>query len=260
MKYLVFSILSIFLFFYIPNTIYQIPKIYAADSTSSADPDLIGTDLKDKLLQLQKEIASKAAQLKQEINKNLQNKAYTGNVTTKSDNSLTIAIENGAKIVSLNQDTEFNSNIRKTVRYSLKTLKAGDFVAALGDIDENEVLTARKVILWPTPSKDSKTHLWGQVSLIADELITLETKDGKNITVGVTSQTDLEKDGKSVSPSDLIKNNFVIITGVMGKNEILSADFIYIYSQPAFLKPKKIATPSAEANKSATTSAKKKSL
>lgn len=225
---------------------------YAADSTPSAD-------LKDKLSELQREIASKAAQLKQQVNKNLQNKAYTGLVKTKSDNSLTLVSEGGAKIVSLNQDTEFDSNIRKITKYSLKTLKIDDFIAALGDVDENEVLTAQRIIL-SSPPQDSKIHLWGQVISIADELITLTTKEGKNITVGVTSRTDLEKDDKSVSLSTLIKNNFVIITGVMGKNEILSADFIYIYSQPAFLKPKKVATPSAETTKSATTSAKKKLL
>ncbi|QQG43220.1 MAG: hypothetical protein HYW45_03390 [Candidatus Daviesbacteria bacterium] len=234
---------------------YPISHVYAAENSTSAN-------LKEKLSALQKEIASKAAQLKQEVNKNLQNKAYVGMVTLKSEASLTLATDSGAKIVSINQDSEFSSNNKKISKYSLKILQAEDFIAALGDVDENGVLTAKKVILWPTPSPEVKTHLWGQVISIADELVTLTTKEGKNVTIAVSS-TDLEKDGQAVSLSQLSKNNFVIVTGVMGKNEILTADFVYIYSQPAFLKPKKIATPSAEsATKSAkptTPSTKKKS-
>lgn len=239
------------LVFLLPITNYQLPIVYAVDATPSAD-------LKSKLSQLQKEIASKAGQLKQEVKKNLQNKAYVGLVKSSSATSLTLATDNGAKIVSLNQDSEFSSKNKKIAKYSLKTLKEDDFVTALGDVDENGVLTAKKIMLWPTPTQEAKTHLWGQVISIADELVTLITKDGKNVTISATT-ADLEKDGQAVSLSGLIKNNFVIVTGVMSKNEIFSADFIYIYSQPAFLKSKKIATPSAQASSSAKSQLQKKS-
>lgn len=231
----------------LPITYYQLPIAYAAESTPAAD-------LKEKLSQLQKDIASKAAKLKQEINQKLQNKAYVGLVKSSSATSLTLANDHGAKIVSLNQDSEFSSHHKKVIRYSLKTLKEDDFVAALGDVDENGVLTARKIILWPTPPPEAKIHLWGQVISLSDNLITLTTKDGKSVTVSVTSETNLEKDGKEVSLAQVLKNNFVIVTGVMGEEETLLADFIYLYSQPAFLKPKKIATPSAQASSSASPS------
>src|SRR3989338_2847231 len=85
-----------------PLTLYS---VYAADSTPSAD-------IKIKLEELKKEIASKAAKLKQEISSKLKDKAYIGNVKSKSDTSLTIATSTGPKIISVNQDTIFDSKIK----------------------------------------------------------------------------------------------------------------------------------------------------
>ena len=72
--------------------------VFAADSTPSAD-------VQSKLKALQNEIASKAAKLKNEISKKLQNKAYIGVVKSKSSNTLTLATRSGTKVVNTNQDT-----------------------------------------------------------------------------------------------------------------------------------------------------------
>jgi len=105
-----------------------IPYALAVDASPSSE-------IKSKLEELKKGIASKAAKLKREVAQKLTNKSYVGTVENKTNNSLTVITKNGAKIVTINQDT-----------VSPKTLNLKNYVAALGDIDDTGVLTAKKII------------------------------------------------------------------------------------------------------------------
>ena len=203
----------------------------AADSTPSAD-------IKIKLEELKKEIASKAAKLKQEITNKLKDKAYTGSIKSKSDTSLTLATSSGPKIVGLNQDTVFNSMVKSKQKFSQKTMTEEDYLAALGDVDDTNVLTAKKIILSHSPKLPLNTFLWGKVVASSDKLTTIKDRDGKSITVTNSSQTILRI------------NDFVILTGRMGKNEIFDAEFVYTIPQGGILKPKKFATPSTSPSSS----------
>ena len=200
--------------------IFIVPTVRAADSTPSAA-------VKDKLQTLQTEIASKAAKLKTEISKRLQNKAYIGVIKSKSATTLTLAGRSGTKLVNINQDTVYEP---------IKKIKDEESIAALGDIDENGVLTARKVVILPATTQ-VKTILWGSVVSGSDRLLTIQDKSGKNIAVSTVKVTKA-KNGQ-----------FVIITGYTGKNDILASQFIYII--PGKQAPVKVATPSAEATPSA---------
>lgn len=213
---------------------FTIHPALAADSTPSAD-------IKIKLEELKKEIASKAAKLKQEVNRKLKDKAYVGLVKAISETSLTLAAESGPKIVSINQDTVFESKIKSKQKFSQKSLSEENYVAALGDIDETGVLTAKKIILLPTPNSQLKTYLWGQTISISDKLITLKSRDFKNVAASLPAE------------SKVSLNDFVILTGTKDKNDIFKARFVYVLPQGGIIKPKKVATPSAQtATKSAT--------
>ena len=224
-KYQVLCIMGILLFVLplILNT-YPISLVHAADSTPSAD-------IKVKLEELKREIASKAAKLKQEVNRKLKDKAYAGKVKSKSDTSLTLASNSGPRIVSLNQDTVWESKIKSKTKFSIKTISLEDYIAALGDTDETGVLIAKKVILL-TPPEGQKAYQWGKIISISDKLVTLKTNDFKNIAVilPVTSKAKL--------------NDFVILTGTKDDNDIFDAQFVYVIPQGAILRPK-IATKSA---------------
>ncbi len=227
-KYHVLCIMG-FLFFALPilHTTNYILPVYAAESSSSAD-------IKAKVQQFIKDSASKAAQLKKELEKSLQNRAYVGKIKTKSELTITLASKNGPRIININQDTEFSSQLKK--KYSQKLISEEDYIAALGDTDENQVLTAKKIILLnPQPKAGQpladKTYLWGQVTAISDKLMTLKDRSLKNVSVSL--------------PSPVKLNNFLILTGGKNKNDIFEADFVYIIPQGGILKPKRVATSSA---------------
>ena len=236
-------LIAFFVFqFSIVNFQLSIPVAYAADSTPSAD-------IKGKLDELKKEIASKAAKLKEQVDRKLKNKAYVGKIKTRSDTSITIAVRSGPKIISINQDTNFDSNVKGKQKFSAKTISEEDYVATLGDIDETGVMTAKKIILLSTSNSQPKTYLWGQIISVSDKLVILKSRDLKNVAV-------------SMPPNNVKLNDFVILTGSLneqssssGKNEIFEAGFVYVIPQGGIIKPKKIATPSVQI---ATPSAKKK--
>lgn len=193
-------------------TSYLLPITHAVDSTPSAS-------IKAKLDILKQEIASKAAKLKNEINQKLQNKAYVGTVKLKSDSTITLASGSGSKLVTVNQDTIYETKSKKS-KYSLKNLAEKDYVAALGDVDETNTLIAKKIILQPDLSPDIKSVFWGQVISLSEKLV-IKTKEAKNITITPSDQINF---------SDVKLNDFIIVTGVLNNSQILQADFIYVIS------------------------------
>lgn len=203
--------------------------VYAAESSPSAD-------IASKLKAFQKEAASKAAQLKDLISKRLQNKAFVGTLESQSGNSLTLAAKSGPKIISLSEDTLFESNTKSKQKFSRKNLASGDYITALGDIDETGVLAAKKIILLPTTNSEKpKAYLWGQIISVSEDLATLRDKNFKNVAASLPESSKFKL------------NDFVILTGSFDKNNIFSAQFVYVIPQ-AVIKPKKSATPSANIN------------
>lgn len=205
--------------------------VKAADSTPSAS-------IKTYIEQFKKEVASKAAKLKKEIDTKLKNKAYVGKVKLGSENSLTIATNSGPKIVGVNQDTVFEGK----GKFSFKTIVSEDYLAALGDVDEIGVMTAKKIVKMPDTSYQPKTYLWGQIISLSDKLATIKDRDLKSVAV-------------SMPENDLKVNDFVILTGSKNKNDIFEAEFVHVL-QKGFIKPKKVATPSASIKPSSSPAAK----
>lgn len=211
---------------------YCLSPVYAADSTPSAD-------IKAKLEGLKKEIASKAAKLKLEVDKKLKDKVFIGKIKNISIDTLIVDTKNGPKTISMSQDTLFGSDTN--LKYAKKLLEKDDYIAGLGDVDDTGALTAKKIVLLLTPNSKLKTYLWGQVISITDNLVTLKDRSSKNIAISIPDQS-------AVKVSD-----FVILTGKMGKRDVFEAEFVYVIPQSGIIKPKKkIATPSAKTATSST--------
>lgn len=237
-KILTFGLLLAFL----PFNFYLLTfPVYAVDAPSSAS---LSAELKEKLDNLKKEIASKAAKLKQEVNNKLQDKAYIGSLKSKTGSSITLASQTGAKLITVNQDTVYFNELKPKQKITLGSFTEEAYIAALGDIDDNGVLTARKIILLPQP-KVTKNYLWGQILSVSNKLIIVQKRDLSKETVSF-AQANIKKGDNEASQKDLDARDFVIITGVQDKNDLFQAEFIYIIPQGGIIKPKKTATSSAQ--------------
>ncbi|MBI2601101.1 hypothetical protein HYW42_04045 [Candidatus Daviesbacteria bacterium] len=210
----------------------------ATESSPSAD-------VKSKLEELKKDIASKAAKLKQEITQKLQNKAYIGPVKTKTASSITLTTLNGPKVISISEDTEFESEKKSKTKFSFKTLAGEDYVAALGDADDGGILTAKKIVLLNS-SQDSKKHFWGQIISVSGRKLVLKDKEYKSYTVFVDPEAEIFEGKNKVSFETLDTNDFIIFTGGSNEKNVVETEFVYLIPQGGILRPKKLATPSAQ--------------
>ena len=219
---------------------YTIHEVYAADSSPSAD-------IKAKLKLLQDEIASKAAQLKKDVSQKLQNKAYVGFIKSKSDTSLTIATTKGIKMVNINQFTVLSS---KGKVITLKNLGTDDYIAALGDVDDNDVLTARKVVkISAVP--DEKQIILGQVTSVDTKTFSIQKRDNQKINFSTDKDTTFTLGKEDGDLSDIKSDKQVIVVGIKSKDN-LYARFVYMLPLNATSPTPQPATSSAESTSSAT--------
>lgn len=233
MMKLVTSILLVSLF--LSPMPYPLYPTFAATSTSTPS-----ADLKTKLQTLQSEIASRAAKIKSEIGKKLQNKVYVGYIKSKSETSLTLATKSDTQIINLNPDTQYSGKSKTT----LKTLNNDDYIASLGDIDDTGILTARKIIKLSSLTNKNLQTIWGLVVGISDNEVTITNKVGKTVTIQFDKKTDFKFGDKRSSISDVKMNKGVVAVGTSPKNGFITARLIYIQPYSSSYTPK-VASASA---------------
>ena len=233
----------------------------AAVHAQAATPS---SSLKDKIKELQQQIASKAAQLKQEVNQKLQNKAYIGFIKSKNSSSITLASSTGSKIVSLNTYTIYSGDKVSNINH----IVVDDYVVALGDIDDTGVLTAKKIIKLPEPGGITKKIIAGEISSIEQNTITIRTTQNETISALLSPQTTILAKKNLLAINDLkIGFRIAMVTmNTQGKTNDVSSNtkvrFIYVIANASGgTNIMKEATSSAEATasaKAATSSAKSK--
>ncbi|MCL5409703.1 MAG: DUF5666 domain-containing protein [Patescibacteria group bacterium] len=227
--------------FSILQSIFSVPSAFAAEPTPEASQS---ADLKDKLKQLQAEIASKAATLKLEISKKLQNKAYVGVINVKSDNTLTLATATGTKIVTVNEFTDYKGK----TKLSFANLNSEDYVAALGDVDDNDVLTAKRIVYLTQPA-DQKIITEGKLASSTTKNFTMVDNNNTAKQFSIDSDTNIYLDSKDAKLADLPADAYLIIVGFKSsKDQSLYARSVYAFS------PSKENQNPADATKSATVS------
>jgi hypothetical protein len=89
----------------------------------------------------------------QRVNQIRQNpKAVLGTVTDKTETTLQVQPEKGnIQFISINGGTSYSRVDTKVSEIKYDDIGIGDFIAALGQKDANEVLVAKKILLSPRP-------------------------------------------------------------------------------------------------------------
>ena len=217
--------------------------ILAADSTVSASPS---ASLQTKLKELQAEIASKAAELKAEVSGKLQNKAYVGIIKSKADNSLVLAIREKDQTIKINEFTEFIfiPKIISKTKLSIKNLEVENYIVALGDVDETELLTAKRIFKIDPPTRVKQIY-FGEVLAINENMITLKTD--KNLAVSTSNQTVFKTSKGDENLSDIKIGQKIIVAGTE-KNNIIRASLVYTFSSGSNIKVQ-TSSPSATPKK-----------
>lgn len=204
-----------------------INRAYASESSSSASPS---ASLIQKLNKLKEEIASRAAQLKSEVKKQLQNKTINGKIISKEDTRLVVSTKSGSKTAAVNDYTIYkNEAQKKGVKkpFNLSSLLADDYVILLGDIDDNNILNAKKVIKTTLPREPLSKLYRGTVVSLTKPTLVARTTDGDAKLVTNADTTINSKSGE-VAFTQINIGDKVIAAGPLLKDGSIDAEFIFI--------------------------------
>lgn len=210
-----------FLFYLLFSTFY-LPTALAIDSSPSSS-------IQSKLKALQEEIASRAANIKNEVSKKLLNKAYIGVIKSKDNTSLTISLKTGTGNINLNEFTEYVIKSKSlTGDAGLKNLAVSNTVAALGDVDDNGVLTAKRIIKLTQPLSTKKI-IHGVLTSIATSSATLKTVQNDQFSIIFDKNTDYQLGKSDSSFADIKINKWIIAVTEDSTAQTLLAKFVYIF-------------------------------
>ena len=221
-------------------TLYPIPS-YAQEATDSG--------LLQKLNELKNEIASKAAQIKNEVNKKVQNKAFLGTITNISDSEITLQTLNSIKTIKHDEFTEVIGAKNKEIK--IDTLEVDDKIAALGDVDDKNNLVAQRLVFLENFASNSAQLVWGQIQKSSGSTITLKTKSNQTENISTNSQTQFFLGNEETTIIDAKAEKHLVARGTRLKDGSLRAKFIYFIPSSGFTKPTektqtKVASPSAK--------------
>ena len=220
-------------------------SVYAQESSPS------GT-LLQKLNQLKSEIASKAAEIKNDISKKIQDKAVFGSIVKIEDEQIIIRGVNGDKTVKYDEFTEILGIADKKIKVT--TLEEGDQIAALGDVDDKNNLAAKRLVFLESASwriaSQSGILVWGQITKTNGQTIHLKDKSGENQIILTNNQTVFFLGNNEAGIQDARAEKFMAIRGTRLKDGSIRAGFVYFIPSVGFIKPsQKTASPSANTTK-----------
>lgn len=210
----------ILLLFFILHSMFYTSTASAIDSSPSAD-------IQSKLKALQAEIASRAADMKNEVSKKLFNKSYIGAIKNKDSASLTVGLKNGNGSINVNEFTEYVIKSKTLIGTAgFKNMSVNDSIAALGDIDDNGVLTAKRIVKLAKPVISKKVVL-GTVSSIATTSATLKDSQGDEFTVTFDKNTTYQAGKVEAKFKDIKVNQRIITVTEKTTPQMLLAKFVY---------------------------------
>lgn len=242
-KGLGFSLIIIscmFFAFLYPNP-YTLNPAFATDSSPSAS-------IQSKLKDLQAEIASRAAAIKNEVSKKLLNKAYTGIIKNKGNASLTVNLKTDDGNINVSEFTEYIIKSKTLIGDNgLKNLNVSDSIAALGDIDDKGALTAKRIIKLTKPVILKKV-IHGSLVSVATASAILKTNQNDQFAIIFDKNTDYQIGKTDGNFKDITANQWIIAvvepiapaptSTTENQPQTLLAKFVYIFPTTLSAKPK----------------------
>ncbi|MBI2021652.1 hypothetical protein HYS93_02070 [Candidatus Daviesbacteria bacterium] len=223
----------------------------AADSTPSAS--VSSSSIKDKIDALKKEIASKAAAFKATITKKLTNKIITGIVVEKQADKLILQNPSTrtTRTVIINEFTTYQKGVKsaKNSSITLKNIDPEDFIVAMGDVDDKNILTTKKVVWLPDYKPTTLQSIWGQITSVSSNSISVKTKDNQNLSLLISDKTIFKWGNNEGSLAQAKVQNLLVSIGEEAIEGRIKPRFIYLYptasSSPSSPASSKTSTPSS---------------
>lgn len=153
-------------------------------------------------------VAAELSQIKQGVGK----KGFIGSITAKSDATLTVTnLKNETRTVMVTTDTVIK--LANSKDGTLTDIKTNDFVIAMGDVDSQNTMTAKRMLIVATPPTDKRISFQGAVTKSTSTSFTVKTSKGTTMDIKVSAGT---KYNEKYKLSDLAENSNVVVIALTG--------------------------------------------
>lgn len=155
-----------------------------------------------------------------DIKKGVAKKAFIGTVTTKDSNMLTITtLTNQTRSAAVSTDTVIKLTGNKDG--TIADIKVNDFGIFMGDVDSQNAMTVKRVLILPTPPTDKRAVVFGTVTKSQPNTLTIETQKKEIWTVKVSSSTKYTKNTKY---ADVEVGDKILVTGVAATTTLTASN------------------------------------
>lgn len=190
-------------------------KVFAQSSTPSST-------LRDTVKQ---QVAAEIAQIQQ----NLTKKAFVGSITAKTDASLTLnTLRSQTRSVNVAPDATIKLSGNKDG--TLKDLKIGDLILAMGDADGQNLLTAKRLLVITKPDTDRRQVISGSVTTVSSSSLTINSGSASPTAIKITS--DSKYTGKTKISDVKVGSSVIVITTATGEFSSPTAKRIHLVQSP----------------------------
>lgn len=235
----------------------------AQSTTEEATPSSVISpqEVKEKIKQrLQDVVEEKMENVKGVIEKRLQSKAfaYVGSLKSINDDFLIVETKEGEKKAKVASDSAiiFVKQGASKKNIKLKEAEIGQFTIAMGFMDKEEIINAKRVIFSPMPTVVKRKVIFGKVTEIDVNKLQVKS-NGEEVRFSIDSSTDFKIKGlNKPKVADIqIEDKVVAILDLDKEDKVKSCKAIFIipgkYS-PGAEENAINATPSAQPSPSDT--------
>lgn len=156
------------------------------------------------------------SRLLQNIQDRQKAKTYIGTITDKTQTSIQLRnLESKIQLVSIDEETSFISLGDVDREIDFEEVGIGDFIAALGYIDEDDVLTSSRVLVTSSFEKTKRKTFFGEVIVKDRSQIKVADKlTAEEVLVDISRNTQIKDSEDSAFSFAYIEEGMqVIITG-----------------------------------------------
>lgn len=181
----------------------------------------LNPNLKQKVNQIREELKEKVQERIQQLKKP---KGFAGKIIKINQNSFTLETKRKTIEVLTDENTKFVNSQRKEITFS--DLKIGNFVIAMGYLNEEENLQAKRIVVINPPKALFRKAVFGKVEDISieEKIITLKNEKNNTIyTIEANNNTKItkkiDKNVKKISFSEIEIGDRIIAVGTIKQNQ-----------------------------------------
>lgn len=204
------------------------------ESTSSAD-------IQENVDSVRKEIEKKVAEKLDKIT--TQKRGYFGKISDLFNKTVVLTLRTQDLTVKINEETEIVNISRQKVNFD--GLEIGSWVIVLGELDQEGVLTAKRVVGIKNPEESpSREALLVKVTEVGEKSLKVEKNDGSTLTVSIDKKTKISrKNDEKAIIKDISAGDKIIVIGTSKKEGEILAKIIFLFGSIKKSTPSPTSTP-----------------